>query len=95
MVASTSTVQASPTTHPEVFYRQTIFRIARNWARVPNAPWSRVKDPLFTQCPHSEDYENWTKVSTISQCGNFMIFLSLRFYVKSIHGVQNLPFQHI
>ena len=29
------------------------------------------------------------------QCGNFMIFLSLRFYVKSILGileVQNLPF---
>ena len=72
MVASTNTVQASPTTHPEVFYRQTIFRIARNWARVPNAPWSRVKDPLFTQCPHSEDYENWTKVSKIHS-GKFII----------------------
>ena len=33
-----------------------------------------------------------------AQCENFMIFLSLRFYVKSISGhveVQNLPFQHI
>ena len=31
----------------------------------------------------------------ITQCGNFMIFLSLSFYVKSILGilkVQNLPF---
>ena len=30
-----------------------------------------------------------------SQCGNFLIFLSLRFYVKSIFGIiemQNLPF---
>ena len=30
-----------------------------------------------------------------SQCGNFMIFLSLRFYVKSLLGIlemQNLPF---
>ena len=34
----------------------------------------------------------------IPQFGNFMIFLSLRFYVKSIYGtleVQNLPFLHI
>ena len=34
----------------------------------------------------------------IAHCGNFMIFLSLRFYVKSILGiveVQNLPFSHI
>ena len=33
-----------------------------------------------------------------TQCGNFMIFLSLRFYMKSILvilQVQNLPFQHI
>ena len=33
-----------------------------------------------------------------AQFGNFMIFLSLRFYVKSIYGtleVQNLPFLHI
>ena len=33
--------------------------------------------------------------STFTQCGNFMIFLSLRFYVKSISGiveVHNLPF---
>ena len=38
------------------------------------------------------------KVISISQCGNFRIFLLLRFYVKSILGileVQNLPFQHI
>ena len=33
-----------------------------------------------------------------SQCGNFMIFLSLRFYVKSIFGtleLHYLPFLHI
>ena len=33
-----------------------------------------------------------------TQCGNFMIFLSLRFYVKSIlriPEVRNLPFKHI
>ena len=33
-----------------------------------------------------------------SKCGNFRIFLSLRFYVKlifGIHKVQNLPFSHI
>ena len=33
-----------------------------------------------------------------TQCGNFMFFPSLRFYVKSILGileVQNLPFYHI
>ena len=34
-------------------------------------------------------------LTSFAQCGNFMIFLSLRFYVKSILGileVQNLPF---
>ena len=37
--------------------------------------------------------DNKGKISP--KCGNFMIFLSLRFYVKSIWGiveVQNLPF---
>ena len=36
--------------------------------------------------------------SSQTQCGNFIIFLSLRFYVKSILKileVQNLPLQHI
>ena len=36
------------------------------------------------------------KKGQILQCGNFMIFLSLRFYVKSILEilqVQNLPFR--
>ena len=50
---------------PDLFcYRDP--EIARIWDRVPNAPLSRVKDPLFTQCTHSEDYENWTKVSKIN-----------------------------
>ena len=38
------------------------------------------------------------QVSNISQCGNFMIFLSVRFYVKINLGnleVQNLPFLQI
>ena len=33
-----------------------------------------------------------------TQCGNFIIFPSLRFYVRSIFGilkVQNLPYEHI
>ena len=39
-----------------------------------------------------------TKCWSIAQCGNFMIFLLLRFYVKSILGNvegQNLPFLQI
>ena len=44
---------------PEIFYRQTVFRIARNWARVPGAPWEKVRDPLFNQCPHSANYEQF------------------------------------
>ena len=44
---------ALSTREPEAFYRQTIFRIARNWARVPSAPWDKVRDPLFTQCPNA------------------------------------------
>ena len=38
------------------------------------------------------------KTISITQCGNFMIFLPMRFYVKSNLGfleVQNPPFQHI
>ena len=38
------------------------------------------------------------RVFYISQCGNFRIYQSLRFYVKSTSGfleVQNLPFYHI
>ena len=38
------------------------------------------------------------KVCKYTQCGNFIIFPSLRFYVKSIWRileVQNLPFKHI
>ena len=57
-MVTTSTVVASPRSQPEVFYRQTVFRIARSWARVPNAPWDRVKDPLFSQCPHALTYKN-------------------------------------
>ena len=57
-MVATSTVTASPRSQPEVFYRQTVFRIARSWARVPNAAWDRVKDPLFSQCPHALDYNN-------------------------------------
>ena len=48
-MVTTSTVEASPSSQPEIFYRQTVFRIARNWARVPSAPWSKVRDPLFIQ----------------------------------------------
>ena len=36
-----------------------------------------------------------TEKMAVPQCGNFMIFLSVRFYVTSIFGileVQNLPF---
>ena len=41
------------------------------------------------------------QVSNISQCGNFMIFLSVRFYVKCVKlnlgnlEVQNMPFLQI
>ena len=40
----------------------------------------------------------WKMKIFSAQCGYFMIFLSLRFYVKSflrISEVQNLPFEHI
>ena len=43
---------------------------------------------------HSIGYFIAMQVSGTSQCGNFMIFLSLRFYVKSYLGileVKNLP----
>ena len=42
-------------------------------------------------------FEDGTR-NMVPQCGNFMIFLSLRFYVKStlrIVEVQNQPFYHI
>ena len=96
MVSSTSTVQASPERHPEVFYRQTIFRIARNWARVSNAPWAKVKDPLFTQCPRSGDYQNWTKDDSVTLDSNnrsSIIGLGVYFLAsKCCHGGHIVPY---
>ena len=45
--------------------------------------------------PENEGKET---ILDITQCGNYMVFLSVRFYVKSISGfldVQNLPFEQI
>ncbi len=56
-MVGTSTVNALPSSQPEVFFRQTVFRIARNWARVPNADWAKIRDPLFTQCPHALTFQ--------------------------------------
>jgi phosphatidylinositol 4-kinase len=57
MMTTLSMGSVPPERHPEIFYRQTIFRIARNWARVSSAPWAKVRDPLFTQCPNAVDHE--------------------------------------
>lgn len=70
VTATTSTVEALPASQPEVFYRQTVFRIARNWARVPNASWNKIRDPLFSNCPHATDYENLDKEAKIDMDTN-------------------------
>ena len=50
-------------------------------------------------CPPEIAGEFWIEISFYSQCGNFMIFLSLRFYVKTILEnldvlkLQFLPFE--
>ena len=33
------------------FYRTTVFRIARSWARVDKPELERIRDPLMTECP--------------------------------------------
>jgi len=37
------------------FFRKTIFRMARSWAKIPGLPWSEVEASLFSQCPRLED----------------------------------------
>lgn len=95
MVSSTSTIQASPDRHPEVFYRQTIFRIARNWARASNSPWSKVKDPLFTQCPHSADYKTQNEPTLTLNDNNQSSIIGLGVYFLAsncCHGGHIVPY---
>ena len=65
----------------------------------PNGPFWLINHHQYAQI----QFQNGTMSREVlwinkAQCGNFMIFQSFRFYVKSILGileVQNLPFQHI
>ena len=95
-MVTSSTVDASPSSQPEIFYRQTVFRIARNWARVPSAPWAKVRDPLFIQCPHAVDYENvaeGTKIYVHTNARLSIIGLGLYFLEsKGCHAEQIVPY---
>ena len=42
-------------------------------------------------CDHYEDVDSRPGMQVCTQCGNFMIFQSLRFYVKSIIGILEVP----
>ena len=33
------------------FFRKTILRMARSWAKIPGLPWAEVEASLFSQCP--------------------------------------------
>ena len=79
-MVATSTVTASPRSQPEVFYRQTVFRIARSWARVPNAAWDRVKDPLFSQCPHALGNHTVRKLHFLSKNSTLITRENCRFF---------------
>ena len=96
-MVSISTVEATPSSKPEVLYRQTVFRIARNWARVPGANWDKVKDPLFTQCPHALQYENMqndeSKIHMSTNNRLSIIGLGLYFLEsKGCHAGQIVPY---
>ena len=91
-----STVNASPSSQPEVFYRQTVFRIARNWARVSGASWSKVRDPLFNQCPQALNYESFDPKGKIQLSTNdrlSIIGLGLYFLEsRGCHAGQIVPY---
>ena len=92
---TSSTVDASPSSQPEVFYRQTVFRIARNWARVPNAIWSKVKDPLFSQCPYANlEYKQLDLKLTVDTNGRLSVIgLGLYFLEsKGCHAGHIIPY---
>ena len=96
-MVATSTVTASPRSQPEVFYRQTVFRIARSWARVPNAAWDRVKDPLFSQCPHALDYNKEGKEikNLVLKTNDRLSIIGLGLYFlesKGCHGQHIVPY---
>ena len=96
-MVTTSTVTASPRSQPEVFYRQTVFRIARSWARVPNAGWAKVKDPLFTQCPYALEYQDVPEIPAHFVMGTndrlSIIGLGLYFLEsKGCHGQYIVPY---
>lgn len=97
MVTTTlSTVEALPASQPEVFYRQTIFRIARNWARVPNASWTKIRDPLFSNCPHASDYESLDNEAKIDMDTNSRLsIIGLGLFLlesKGNHAGQIVPY---
>jgi phosphatidylinositol 4-kinase len=42
------------------FFRKTIFRLARSWAKIPGLTWTHVESSLFRQCPKFDNQdENW------------------------------------
>ena len=44
------------------FFRKTIFRMARSWAKSPFLDWSNIEESLFRQCPilDPDDYDSYT-----------------------------------
>jgi len=40
------------------FFRKTIFRMARSWAKIPALSWSHVESTLFKQCPKFDNHED-------------------------------------
>lgn len=95
MVATSSTVDALPSSQPEIFYRQTVFRIARNWARVPNASWQKVRDPLFTQCPHALTYQSENEVKIKFNTNGRLSVIGLGLYFlesKGCHAGKIVPY---
>ena len=43
------------------FFRKTIFRMARSWAKIPALPWANLEGTLFKPCPKfdEEGGANW------------------------------------
>ena len=40
------------------FFRKTIFRMARSWAKIPALSWSHVEGTLFKQCPKFDNNQD-------------------------------------
>ena len=84
------------------YHESTCFKCQVCYKDLRNSPVFSKENVLYCENDYKEKFvpkcakcNEYIMEVSYSQCGNFMILPSLRFYVKSIFGileVQNLPF---